>query len=135
MPYDRLESRTRRHLFLTIAGLLLNRRDIRKQIKATTRGQPRPRYQDESYHADPSRSHGRYPNDVWDIINAKRHGQLADETDRFPAFSQNINYAEYPTGFNPVNMQNLKKYDGKQDPVRIEGEPSLVVKSFILSRS
>ena len=39
-----------------------------------------------------------------------------DETDRFPAFSQNINYAEYPTGFNPVNMQNLKKYDGKQDP-------------------
>jgi len=37
MPYDRLESRTRRHLFLTIAGLLLNRRDIRKQIKATTR--------------------------------------------------------------------------------------------------
>ena len=28
---------------------------------------------------------------------------------------QNINYAEYPTGFNPVNMQNLKKYDGKQD--------------------
>jgi len=39
-----------------------------------------------------------------------------DETDRFPAFSQNINYAEYPTGFNLVNMQNLKKYDGKQDP-------------------
>ena len=39
-----------------------------------------------------------------------------DETERFPAFSQNINYAEYPTGFNPVNMQNLKKYDGKQDP-------------------
>ena len=39
-----------------------------------------------------------------------------DETGRFPAFSQNINYAEYPTGFNPVNMQNVKKYDGKQDP-------------------
>jgi len=37
MPYDRLESRTRRHLFLTTAELLLNRRDIRKQIKATTR--------------------------------------------------------------------------------------------------
>jgi len=80
------------------------------------RGQPRPRYQDESYHADPSRSHGRYPNDARDIINAKRHGRLADETDRFPAFSQNINYAEYPTGFNPVNIQNLKKYDSKQDP-------------------
>ena len=34
----------------------------------------------------------------------------------FPAFSQNINYAEYLTGFNTVNMQNLKKYDGNQDP-------------------
>ena len=77
------------------------------------RGQPRPRYQDESYHARPSRSHDRYPNDARDFINAKRHVPLADETDRFPAFSQNINYAEYPTGFNPVNMQNLKKYDGK----------------------
>ena len=80
------------------------------------RGHPRPRYQDESYHVGPSRSHSRYPNDAWDFINAKRHGRLVDETDRFPAFSQNINYAEYPTGFNPVNMQNLKKYDGKQDP-------------------
>ena len=77
------------------------------------RGQPRPRYQDESYHANPSRSHGRYPNDARDFINAKRHGRLVDETDRFSAFSQNINYAEYPTGFNPVNMQNLKKYNGK----------------------
>ena len=80
------------------------------------RGQPWPRYQDESYHAGPSRSHSRYPNDARDFINTKRHGRLVDETDRFPAFSQNINYAEYPTGFNPVNMQNLKKYDGKQDP-------------------
>jgi len=79
-------------------------------------GQPRPRYQDESCHAGPSRNHDRYPNDARDIINAKRHGRPADETDRFPAFSQNINYAKYPTGFNPVNMQNLKKYDGKQDP-------------------
>ena len=74
------------------------------------RGQPRPRYQDESHHAGPSRSHDRYPNDAQDIINAKRHGRPADETDRFPAFSQNINYAEYSTGFKPVNMQNLKKY-------------------------
>ena len=80
------------------------------------RGQPWPRHQDESYHDGPSRSHGRYPNDARDFINAKRHGRLVDETDRFPAFSQNINYAEYPTGFNPVIMQNLKKYDGKQDP-------------------
>ena len=79
-------------------------------------GQPRPRYQDESYHAGPSRSHGRYPNNARDFINTKRHGRLVDETDRFQAFSQNINYAEYPTGFNPVNMQNLKKYNGKQDP-------------------
>ena len=77
------------------------------------RDQPRPSYQDESYHAGPSRSRGRYPNDAWDFINTNRHDRLVDETDRFPAFSQNINYAEYPTGFNPVNMQNLKKYDGK----------------------
>ena len=80
------------------------------------RGQPRPRYQDENCHAGPSRSHDRYSNDARDIINAKRHGRPADETDRFPAFRQNINYAEYLTGFNPVNMQNLKKYNGKQDP-------------------
>ena len=73
------------------------------------RGQPRPRYQDESYHAGPSRSCGRYPNDARDFINAKHHGRPTDETDRFPAFSQSINYAEYPTGFNLVNMQNLKK--------------------------
>ena len=75
--------------------------------------QPWPRYQDESCHAGPSRSHERYPNDARDIINTKHHERPADETDRFPAFSQNINYAEYPTGFNPVNMQNVKKYDGK----------------------
>jgi len=54
--------------------------------------------------------------DAHEIINARRHGRPTDETDRFPAFSQNINYAEYPIGFNPANMQNLKKYDGKQDP-------------------
>ena len=53
-----------------------------------------------------------YPNNARDIMNAKRHGRPADETDRFP----NLNYTKYPTGFNPVNMQNLKKYDGKQDP-------------------
>ena len=35
------------------------------------RGQPWPRYQDESYHAGPSRSHGRYPNDERDFINTK----------------------------------------------------------------
>ena len=39
-----------------------------------------------------------------------------DKTNRFTAFSQNINYTEYPISFNPANMQNLKKYDGKQDP-------------------
>ena len=65
------------------------------------RGQPRPRHQDESYHDGPSRSHGRYPNDARDFINAKRNSRLVDETDRFPA------------GFNPVNMQNLKKFNGK----------------------
>ena len=41
---------------------------------------------------------------------------MLDEMDRFPAFSQNINYAEYPRGFNPANLQNLQKYNGKQDP-------------------
>ena len=65
------------------------------------RGQPRPRHQDENYHDGPSRSHGRYPNDARDFINAKRNSRLVDETDRFPA------------GFNPVNMQNLKKFNGK----------------------
>jgi len=37
MPYDRSENRTRLHLFHTTAGLRLNRRDTRKQTKATTR--------------------------------------------------------------------------------------------------
>lgn len=83
---------------------------------ARPRGPHRPKYQDESHHAGPSRSHDRNRgnfNDARDIINARRHGHLTDETDWFPAFSQNINYAEYPTGFNPINMQNLKKYEGK----------------------
>ena len=51
------------------------------------RGQPRPRYQDESHHAGPSRSHDRYHNDAQDVINAGRHRYPADETDRFPAFN------------------------------------------------
>ena len=38
---------------------------------------------------------------------------VTDETNRFPIFSQNINYAKYPIGFNLASMQNLKKYDGK----------------------
>ena len=80
------------------------------------RGQPRPRFQDESHHAGPSRNHDLFQDDARDFISAKHYGRHTDETDRFPAFSQNINYAEYPNGFNPVNMQNLKKYDGKQDP-------------------
>ena len=50
-----------------------------------------------------------------DIINARRCRRMLDETDRFRAFSQNINYAEYPRGFNPANLQNLQKYNGKQD--------------------
>ena len=79
-------------------------------------GQHRPRFQDESHHTGPSRNHDRFLDDARDFINAKHHGRHVDETDRFPAFSQNINYAKYPTGFNPVNMQNLKKYDGKKDP-------------------
>ena len=74
-------------------------------------GLPRPRFQDESHHAGPLRNHDCFHDDAQNFIN----GRHADETDRFPAFSQNINYAKYPTGFNPVNMQNLKKYDGKKD--------------------
>lgn len=75
------------------------------------RGQPRPRFQDESHHAGPSRNHDQ--DDAREFINAKRYGRHTDETDRFPAFSQNINYVEYPTGFNPVNMQNLRTYNSK----------------------
>jgi len=75
-------------------------------------GQHRPRFQDESHHAGPLRNHDCFHDDAQNFIN----GRHADETDRFPAFSQNINYAEYPIDFSPVNMQNLKKYDGKQDP-------------------
>jgi hypothetical protein len=45
------------------------------------RGQPQPRYQDESHHVGPSRSHDRHPNDAQDFINAKCHGRPADETD------------------------------------------------------
>ena len=37
MPCVRLEDRTRLHLCPTTAGPLLNRRDIKKQTKATTR--------------------------------------------------------------------------------------------------
>lgn len=70
----------------------------------------RSRYQDESCYPGPSRNHdhgrGNFC-DAREIINARCHGRPADETDRFPAFSQNINYAEYPIRFNPANMQNL----------------------------
>ena len=58
-------------------------------------GQPRPRFHDESHHAGPSRNHDRFHEDVRDFINAKRYGRHTDETDRFPAFSQNINYTKY----------------------------------------
>ena len=47
---------------------------------------------------------------------------MIDETDCFPAFSQNINYIEYPPGFNPANLQNLQKYNGKQDPLKLLGD-------------
>jgi hypothetical protein len=69
--------------------------------------QQQPRYQDESYYAGPSRGrdYGRGNfRDAHEIINAKYNGQPADETDRFPAFNQNINYAEYLVGFNPANL-------------------------------
>ena len=111
MPCVRLGDKTRLHLFPTTAGPLLNRRATRKRIKATNRV------------ANPSLGiktraivlvlqevtaailmlHGTSstPN-VMDGLRMKLTDSL-----------QNINYAEYPTGFNPVNMQNLKKYDGK----------------------
>ena len=38
------------------------------------RGQPRPRFQDESHHAGPPRNHERFQDDAWDFINAKHYG-------------------------------------------------------------
>ena len=71
---------------------------------ARLRGQHRPRYQDESHHTGPSRScdrnHGNF-SDAPDIINARRHGHPVDETDRFPAFSQNMKYAESRSALTP----------------------------------
>ena len=116
MPYVRLGDRTQLHLFLTTVEPLLNRRAFRKQIKATTRVASLSLGTRMRALMLVLLDYDRYPNDAWDIINAKHHGRSADETDQFPAFSQNINYAEYPTGFNPANMQNLKKCDGKQYP-------------------
>ena len=54
--------------------------------------------------------------DARTIISSQRHGRLLDKTDRFPAFSQNNSYTEYPPEFKPSNLSNLQKYDGKQDP-------------------
>ena len=71
-----------------------------------------------NHHGGPLRNHDHFQEDACDFINAKRYGRHTEETDRLPAFSPNINYAEYPIGFNPVNMQNQKKYDGKQDPLQ-----------------
>ena len=108
--------RTRLHLFPTTAGLLLNRKNIRRQTKATTHvANPGLDTRMKAIMLvlrkamiDTLMMHGT--SSMPDVMNDLRM------TDRFPAFSQNIYYAEYPTGFNPVNMQNLKKYDGKQDP-------------------
>ena len=48
--------------------------------------------------------------DAWDIINARRRAQLADNSDRFPALSSVFDNVEYPKDFKPTNIQ---KYDGK----------------------
>ena len=50
--------------------------------------------------------------DAWDIINARRRSQLADNSDRFQALSRVFDNIEYPMDFKPTNIQ---KYDGKQD--------------------
>ena len=51
--------------------------------------------------------------DAWDIINARRRSQFADNSDRFQALSRVFDNIEYPKDFKPTNIQ---KYDGKQDP-------------------
>jgi len=53
--------------------------------------------------------------DAWDIINARRRAQLANNSDRFPALSSVFDNVEYPKDFKPTNIQ---KYDGKQDPAQ-----------------
>ena len=53
--------------------------------------------------------------DAWDIINARRRAQLADNSDRFQALSKDFDNNEYPKDFKPTNIQ---KYDGKQDPAQ-----------------
>jgi len=53
--------------------------------------------------------------DAWDIINARRRLQLADNSDRFQALSRVFDNAEYPKDFKSTNIQ---KYDGKQDPAQ-----------------
>jgi hypothetical protein len=53
--------------------------------------------------------------DAWDIINARRRAQLADNSDCFPALSRVFDNIEYPKDFKPTNIQ---KYDGKQDPAQ-----------------
>ena len=51
--------------------------------------------------------------DAWDIINARRRAQLADNSDRFPALSRVFDNIEYPKDF---KLTNIQKYDDKQDP-------------------
>ena len=53
--------------------------------------------------------------DAWDIINARRRSQLADNSDRFQALNRVFDNIEYPKDFKPTNIQ---KYDSKQDPAQ-----------------
>jgi len=53
--------------------------------------------------------------DAWDIINARRRPQLADNSVGFQALSKAFNNIEYPKDFKPTNIQ---KYDSKQDPAQ-----------------
>ena len=53
--------------------------------------------------------------DAWNIINARRRAQLADNSNRFLALSSVFDNVEYPKDFKPTNIQ---KYDGYQDPAQ-----------------
>lgn len=57
--------------------------------------------------------------DAHDIINARQRKYVEDaardidDSDYFPAFSENITNCKYPKDFKPDSMP---KFDGKQDP-------------------
>jgi len=110
-----LGDRIQLHPFPTTVELLLNRRTTRKQIRTTTRVAS-PDLGFKTRVITPVLQEITIASMMTHEISSMPSVTDDMRTDRFPAFNQNVNYAEYSTKFNPVNMQNLKKYDGKQDP-------------------